>query len=430
MSASKWKPYPEYKATEFSWIGKIPKHWSICRVKNLFELSKEKVIEENPQILSLTQNGIKKRDISNFEGQIAATYDGYHRVNIGDIVFNPMDLRSGFVDSSPFFGIISPAYTILKPKIDVSKKYYGMWFQRHYLQYIFWPFGKGVSYEHRWTLSDETLLNFPILKPPLNEQIRISETLEKIIQQTSHLVNQLLEKDKLLEEKSFKIISMTVTKGINSENELKDSRIPWIGMIPNHWKTSKAKNHSWIFAPERNKPKQNSHANGLPWITTSNIGNEYVSSEDTELWVAEEEIVINGSRILPKNSVIATCVGEFGVSSINFEDCIINQQLQAYVPESIHPEYLRYVIIASKQYFESVCNVTTLSYVNKEKFGEMPIPYPNISEQKEIASWLSERLGKIHEAKSKIKKSIKILNEYRIAAISDIVTGKKDVQSL
>jgi len=83
------------------WIGKVPIGWEIKRVKHLFFLKKE--VSENPtdeKILSLTFGGIVVRDVSSNEGQLPETYNGYTKIYPNDIVMNPMDLRSGWVDKS------------------------------------------------------------------------------------------------------------------------------------------------------------------------------------------------------------------------------------------------------------------------------------------------------------------------------------------
>ena len=83
------------KDSGVEWIGEIPKDWKIGRVKNVFIRKNEKARQENPTILSLARSGVKVRDISTGEGQIAESYYNYNPVEIGDLLLNPMDLYSG-----------------------------------------------------------------------------------------------------------------------------------------------------------------------------------------------------------------------------------------------------------------------------------------------------------------------------------------------
>lgn len=80
------------KNSGFSWIGEIPKNWSMQRVKHGFTRKNEKAMKENPVILTLARTGVKVRDVSNNEGQIAKSYFNYNPVEPGDLLLNPMDL--------------------------------------------------------------------------------------------------------------------------------------------------------------------------------------------------------------------------------------------------------------------------------------------------------------------------------------------------
>ena len=101
----------------------------------------------------------------------------------------------------------------------------------------------------------------------------------------------------------------------------KDSGVEWLGEIPVHWMMSKAKFVSKIFIPQRNKPELNTDGEGLPWLTMDDMSGDRVSN--TSFKVSEESAVQAGSRVLQKGSVVASCVGNFGVTAINEVDVII-----------------------------------------------------------------------------------------------------------
>lgn len=192
-----------YIKTGFQWLNDAPKEWKIYRVKNLFSISKEKNQGEDIDVLSLTQKGIIRRDISTNEGQIASSYENYTRIRVGDLVLNPMDLQTGFVDASLHEGVISLAYTVLRPlsKSKVFTDYYKYYFQWHYYQKILFNFGQGVSPAHRWTLKDEVLLNFPILCPPIEVQKETAHFLEKKLEIIQKILS-FAEIEKLKEYRS------------------------------------------------------------------------------------------------------------------------------------------------------------------------------------------------------------------------------------
>lgn len=204
-------PKTKLKQSGIDWLSNIPEEWRIMRVKHVFRLSNEKNNGADVPLLSLTQKGIKTRDLSTNEGQWAANYENYTRVRVGDIVFNPMDLVSGSVDNSTMEGIISLGYTVLRPFKEMEHKFYKYYFKWHYLQRIFFPFGQGVSTDHRWTLKDKTLMNFPIVYPPLEEQEVIGKYIEGKEKSFFNAENLILSQIEKLKEYRSSLIYSAVT---------------------------------------------------------------------------------------------------------------------------------------------------------------------------------------------------------------------------
>jgi type I restriction enzyme S subunit len=416
MSASKWKTYPAYTEifTHKPIIG--PSSWDITPLKHVLEQGFSDGSLIKGKMFQTPSKGL-------YDGYSASGQDIWVEIaqnNRPGLVLSAVGARCGkvFLARGSWTAIANTHVFFPAKQNDLIF----LWYLTN--DETFWD--KGGAAQPFVNIS--STLSHKHFIPSVDEQRLIGAFLNNKIPIIDKTIEKYQRLIKMFDKKRLDLIKQTVTKGLNQQARMKSSGIGWIGDIPENWLISMAKRHSEIFVPERNKPKQNPDGIGIPWITTSNIGAVYVSEDDTELWVSEIEIDENGIRVLPQNSVIATCVGDFGVSSINVVDCVINQQLQAYVTHSIHPEYLRYILIAGKQYFESVCNVTTLSYINKEKFGEIPIPYPSIHEQKEIAEYLTEKLSSISDTCNKIEKSLTRMLEYRTALISAAVTGKIDLR--
>ena len=108
---------------------------------------------------------------------MAESYASYTRIRSDDLVFNPMDLRTGAVDLSISDGVISLAYSVLRKrhKVKIFLKYYKYYFQWHYLDEILFPFGQGVSVDHHWTLKDNILLilQLVMLRPQIVKASKI-----------------------------------------------------------------------------------------------------------------------------------------------------------------------------------------------------------------------------------------------------------------
>ena len=206
-------PNAKMKDSGIEWIGSIPEHWEIKKLKYLFKIKKNIAGKEGFDILSVTQSGIKIKDISTNEGQIAQDYSKYQIVNIDDFIMNHMDLLTGFVDCSHFNGVTSPDYRVfcqIEPTTN-SNLYYNYIFQQCYKNKIFYGLGQGVSGLGRWRLPSDMFLNFTLPQPPLSEQKEIAEYLDTKCNQIDEAIKQKEETISKLEEYKKSLIFECVT---------------------------------------------------------------------------------------------------------------------------------------------------------------------------------------------------------------------------
>ena len=178
------------------WIGQINKKYNTVPINSLFTIKKN-IIGKDPEcVLSITQQGLKIKDISQNNGQMAQSYEKYQIVNKGDFAMNHMDLLTGWVDISKYDGVTSPDYRVftLKDK-NMVRKYFLYVFQSYYKNKVFYGFGQGVSNMGRWRLPAVNFNKITIPVPPIEEQ-------EKIVDYLDLKCNQI---DKLIEIKQQKI---------------------------------------------------------------------------------------------------------------------------------------------------------------------------------------------------------------------------------
>jgi type I restriction enzyme S subunit len=266
--------------------------------------------------------------------------------------------------------------------------------------------------------------------PPIEEQRAIAEYLDKKNSEIDKFIRNKERLVELLELNRQRKIFDAITKGIDKNIELKESGIEWFGLVPKFWIVTRAKFVSKIFIPDRDKPELNFKKNGIPWVTTEIIGAEILEKDNLSNYVSRSAFNTKENRVLPKNSVVATCVGSFGITTYIPFECFINQQLQAYTDLKINPFYLRFIIQSSENYFVQNATQTTLMYVNKQKFSELPVLFPTMEEQDKIVVFVNEFNEEINSAISKAQKEISSIKEYREALITDLVTGKRSVPQL
>lgn len=157
------------------WFEEIPCNWVMKRIKYLFHIKKDIAGKEGYTVLSITQSGIKPKDLSKNEGQLADNYSHYQLLNPGDFAMNHMDLLTGWIDISKYSGVTSPDYRVFV--LDDTEKndssYYLYLMQMCYFNRIFYGLGQGVSGMGRWRLQADKFMNFPVVVPPVDEQKEI-----------------------------------------------------------------------------------------------------------------------------------------------------------------------------------------------------------------------------------------------------------------
>lgn len=200
-----------------SWMSVIPSHWELSRIGNYFEIRKRIAGKEGYPVLSITQQGLKKKDISTNEGQMAANYSGYQFVYEGDFAMNPMDLITGYIDRASAFGVTSPDYRVFS-LIDEEKcyaPYYLLLFQLCYKRRIFYAYGKGAATKGRWRMPAVNFKNFVIPLPPIDEQKRIVDAIEPIQEKINNAIENISKQIELLREMKASLISDVVTGQID-----------------------------------------------------------------------------------------------------------------------------------------------------------------------------------------------------------------------
>jgi len=194
------------------WIGNIPIGWDFVKLKQLFYINKRISGELGYDVLSVTQRGLKVKDLENNKGQHSMDYSKYQFVYENDFVMNHMDLITGYVDLSKQLGVTSPDYRVFtKTSEKVHNQYYLYIFQMCYIRKIFYGLGRGVSNLGRWRLPSIEFLNMYLPFPSLSEQQQIVEYLDEqtgLIDKTVSIEEKRIE---LLKEYRQSLISEVVT---------------------------------------------------------------------------------------------------------------------------------------------------------------------------------------------------------------------------
>lgn len=418
------------KESGIDWIGKIPENWKIGKVKDIFIRKNEKANDEKPTVLSLARSGVKIRDISTGEGQLAESYNNYNPVEIGDLLLNPMDLYSGANCSvSKVKGVISPAYINLRAKGKNNSTYYDYFFKTQYWGMVLFAHGKGVSFDNRWTLGLDTALNYFIPVPKETEQDKIAVFLDKRIYEIDNIIEKTKETIEDYRRYKQSVITETVTKGLNKYIQFKESGIEWIGKIPKTWSVEKIKkvaNLKTGTTPDTSKLEW--FDNDYNWYTPGDF-NEEIIMENSNRKLSHKAIMENAATIIPANTTMIIGIGGTAgkIGFVNRE-CSCNQQITAIISNQVNNKYLMYWMIANSKFLKETAMYTTLPIINNETLGNYLFINPNSEkEEKEMVDFLNEKCEKISNLIKEKEKSIEDLEKYKRSLIYEYVTGKKEI---
>lgn len=210
----------QYQITGIDWAPEIPENWSLSKIRHHFEIKKRIAGSDGYDVFSVTQKGLKVRNIHLYEGQLAADYSGYQFVQEGEFAMNHMDLLTGGIGIADHLGVTSPDYRVFR-LFDVEHCYapYFLYvFQLCYRRHAFYRFGHGAANVGRWRLPADAFLNFEIPLPPYEEQVEIVQQIDNVQRKIDFEVENLRKQIEDLEELKSVIVSDVVTGKIDVRN--------------------------------------------------------------------------------------------------------------------------------------------------------------------------------------------------------------------
>lgn len=420
------------KNSGIEWIGSIPEHWSVQRVNQAFHFKKSKAKENNPVVLSLTRDSIKIRDISTNEGQLAENYTDYNPVQVGDFLLNVMDLYSGAnCNVSNVEGVISPAYANLRYRENINPHYYDYYFKVQYWTMAMFAHGKGISFEHRWTINRRDLLKYEIPKLPFLEQNKIVDILQNKISKVDFLLNTLYRQVEKLNEYKKNIIHLAISRGLNELTVFKSSGFDHIGDIPVHWTIFPLKAVFNMIGSGSTPTSDNSsyYDGGISWIQSGDLGNKYI--ETTQKTVSQEALKDFSSLNYYKGPflVMAMYGASIGNVSISKIDATTNQAccVLSEPKPNISLDFIYYVLVANRDSLTAFGKGGTQPNISQQVIKPFRISIPPIEEQLQIVKYLHDKTGKIESLINLKREKIVKLNDYKKSLTYEYVTGKKEV---
>lgn len=410
--------YKEYKDSGVQWLGEIPSHWKVRKMKYTFIERSEKNHPYEEPLCATQSKGVIPQSL--YEGRVVVVnkgFEGLKLVKIGDFVISLRSFQGG-IEYAYYQGIISAAYTVLQPKDSYMSPFFKYLFKSHDYIQLLQTCVTGIR--------EGQNINYPLLSkkaiplPPLAEQHSIVTYLDTKCSLLDTLLSNKEKQISLLQEMKQRVIADAVTRGVNPNVKFKATNIPWLPEIPEHWKMSKVSSH---FRQRNVKVSDKEY----PALSVSKMG---VTPQLDNVALSNAE---GNSRKLVKVGDYAVNSrsdrkGSCGVSQYEGSVSLITIVLE---PFDIDRGYVHYIFRSNPWIEEFYRNgrgiVADLWTTNYQMMKGMYLPVPPLSEQRTIVSYITERTSKIDTLIEKLTKEIECVKEYKQRLISDVVTGQVKV---
>jgi len=428
---AKYQAYAEYKDSGVEWLGSIPKHWFLTRIKYI-----TRCLDGSRVPLNSVERGAMKGDIP---------YWGANKVvdHVNDFLFDESLILLG-EDGAPFFdttkdvafnvsGKIWPNNHVHVLKPDKKKT------ENRFLKYAIncADFHLYISGSTRDKLNQSDMNEIYIRSCQVIEQQQIANFLDHETAKIDTLIDKQQQLIKLLKEKRQAVISHAVTKGLNPNAPMRDSGVEWLGEVPEHWVVAQLKFNTLEMqtGPFGSQLHAEDYVvDGIPLINPAHmIAGKIVP--DLKVTVDEETQERLNRHKLSGGEIIFARRGELGRCAIVTKDqegwLCGTGSLKSKLNDRLVPEYAYLLItsagVVSELSLES--KGSTMDNLNTETLGRVRIPVPRKDEQYEILSYIEDASGKYKSLIGNADLAIQLMQERRTALISAAVTGKIDVRN-
>lgn len=430
----------EYKDSHLEWLGIFPADWELKRIKYCLQ---ERVEKNNPvrtsDILSLTaKQGVIPYELKEGGGnKPKEDISAYRLAYPGDIVMNSMNILSGSVGLSEYYGCVSPVYYMLRPiNEDEDVRFYNYIFQTTMFQRSLYGLGNGILIKESGNGKLNTIRMripidkfgaqfIPVAKPAV--QRRISDYLDCKCKEIDDLIKKIQAQVDSMEEYRDSVISESVTHGINKDIELKPSGTAWCPRIPDHWQLT---NPKALF-----KLRNQRAAEGERQLTASQkhgiiYQDDFMALENQKVVTVEKDFSIL-KHVEPNDFVISMRSFQGGLEYSELSGSISSAYVML-IPETdkVYAPFYKWFFKSSK-YINAIQSTTNLvrdgQAMRYANFIKVPLFLIPMDEQRRISEYLDRVVAEVDNIISKKRTQLELLEQYKKATIYEYITGKKEV---
>lgn len=432
--------YDKYKDSGIAWIGEIPEHWEVRRLKHLgknyngLTYSPNDICGSEDGILVLRSSNIKDNKLC-FDDNVYVKKEIPQKliVNKGDILICSRNGSAELIGKAAFIELQMVAtfgafMMIFKGTSNI------------YHKYLFYIVTSCIS-QYKWLFTTATINQLTssmlgeIFAPFINnnlEQKSIATYLDQKCGEIDELIT--LQEEMITKLQSYKqsVITEAVTKGLDKNVPLKDSGIEWIGEIPEHWTSTVFK--KFLSEPMQygaNEPAEECNYNNPRYIRITDIKDDGTLRDDTfkslPLEKAKEYMLNKGDLLFARSGAT---VGKTFLYKEDYAACFAGYLIKARCNKNeLLPNFVFYYTLSNvyQNWKNSIFIQSTIQNIGADKYSVMPIIVPSLSEQQSISDYLDQKCSEIDELISIKQQKIEKLKDYKKSLIFECVTGKRKV---
>lgn len=414
--------YSKYKPTDIDWIGEIPSHWDVKKLKFIGNCTLGKMLTNDDKGGFFLKPYLRAQNIRWFSVDVSDTKEMW---------FSPNEIQKLSLEKNDLLvseGGEVGRTCIWQKELDecyIQNSVHRVRFEksdsRYYLYHFFFSGQKGyfdsvvnkISIGH---LTGEKLKDLDFVFPPKAEQTTIANFLDEKTLQIDKLIANKQKLIELLIEEKRSIVEESVLKGKGK------------------WKEKKLK---YVARIQSSNVDKKSHEDETPILLCNYMDvykNEFIDDSISFMNATASEkeiekfILKEGDVLITKDSETPDDIANPTYVKQDFENVICGYHLAQIRPNKTEliGEYL-FRLFQSKEFnvhFEISANGVTRYGLPLDAITDVFIPLPPVAEQKEIAKHIFIESKRIDETVSKIEREIELMQEYRMALISEVVTGK------
>lgn len=406
------KPYPEYRESGVDWLPTVPAHWDFVRNGRLFAERNETGFPDLPILEVSLRTGVRVRDMEGGRKQQMADRAKYKRAVEGDIAYNIMRMWQGAVGIAPCDGLISPAYVVARPLVDIEPRFYTYLFRTT-------AYMREVDFASRGIVPDRNRLYWQYFKPLLSpaplpdEQRQIAAFLDAYTAQVHRLIAAKHRTIAILDEQRDQIIEGVLERhGIadTAEMMLKRALVAIVG-------------------GSTPSPNPAFWDGDICWVTPPDIStNDRLTGSRRTLTTAGLQSC--AASIVPAGSVILTSRAPVGNIAIADVPVATNQGCKALVPnlEKVSTDFLALTVRRLVPLMKALSTGTTFQEISTGRLGAMKISIPTLRHQLKMLDAVRAETAPLFGAKQRVLSEIALILEYRDSLIASVVTGRLDVR--